>query len=243
MVIIYCCNYSIIYSFYLLFTHYLNKIYYNDIFIELLCTLFSLLFLLFILSPSLIILLNLDSIIIPSFIIYSLGYQWAWTYSISYLNLVNYNQWNSFEHWRYSFVAASMIQFNNIFNINNSNCSTIFTAGYLSYKDHYAISSVAFLNDVSKINASFFMNYSYYFFNYFINKAINWIHNANTLIDAPTMLAYYDLYFWFNHFNNMLSLSMLIYSCFSFAAVSFSFSFYVLYYFVTHFNLSLIDSK
>jgi len=53
---------------------YFNKIYYNDTFIELVCTLFSLLFLLFIISPALIILLDIDSIIIPSFIIYSLGY-------------------------------------------------------------------------------------------------------------------------------------------------------------------------
>ena len=54
---------------------YFNKIYYNDTFIEFIITLFSLLFLLFIISPALIILLNIDSIIMPSFIIYSLGYQ------------------------------------------------------------------------------------------------------------------------------------------------------------------------
>ena len=74
------------YSILKITTMYLNKIYYNDSFIELICTLFSLLFLLFIISPALIILLDIDSIIIPSFIIYSLGYQWAWTYSISYLH-------------------------------------------------------------------------------------------------------------------------------------------------------------
>jgi hypothetical protein len=56
-------------------TQYFTKLYYNDILIELLCTLFSLVLLLFIVSPALIILLDIDSVIIPSFIIYSLGYQ------------------------------------------------------------------------------------------------------------------------------------------------------------------------
>ena len=74
------------YSILKITTLYFNKIYYNDTFIEFLGTIFSLLFLLFIISPALIILLDIDSIIMPSFIIYSLGYQWAWTYSISFLH-------------------------------------------------------------------------------------------------------------------------------------------------------------
>ena len=45
------------YSILKITTLYFNKIYYNDTFIEFVCTLFSLLFLLFIISPALIILL------------------------------------------------------------------------------------------------------------------------------------------------------------------------------------------
>ena len=63
------------YSILKITTLYLNKIYYNDTFIEFVCTLFLLLFLLFVVSPALIILLDVDSIIMPSFIIYSLGFQ------------------------------------------------------------------------------------------------------------------------------------------------------------------------
>ena len=71
------------YSILKITTLYLNKIQYNDTVIELACTLFLLLFLLFVVSPALIILLDIDSIIMPSFVIYNLGFQWAWTYSIS----------------------------------------------------------------------------------------------------------------------------------------------------------------
>ena len=53
--------------------------------IEFTSTLFSLLFLILIISPALIILLDWDLIIFPSFIIYSLGLQWAWQFNIIFL--------------------------------------------------------------------------------------------------------------------------------------------------------------
>ena len=67
-------------------TLHLSKVNYNDAQVELACSLFLLLFLLFIVSPALIVLLDMDSLVVPSFIIYNLGFQWAWTYSISYLH-------------------------------------------------------------------------------------------------------------------------------------------------------------
>jgi cytochrome c oxidase subunit 2 len=66
-------------------TH-LPKIWYNDTALEFGCTFFSLLFLLFIVSPALIILLDIDSIIMPSFTVYTLGYQWAWAYTVCCLH-------------------------------------------------------------------------------------------------------------------------------------------------------------
>lgn len=64
----------------------LPKISYNDTALEFGCTFFSLLFLLFIVSPALIILLDIDSIIMPSFTVYTLGYQWAWAYTVCCLH-------------------------------------------------------------------------------------------------------------------------------------------------------------
>ena len=51
----------------------------NDSRIELISTLFSILFLLIIIPPALLILLEYDINILSSFVINSLGYQWAWT--------------------------------------------------------------------------------------------------------------------------------------------------------------------
>ena len=60
------------------------SIYLNAAWMEFFLTLFSLSFLWLIISPSLIILLEFDLILIPSFIIYSLGYQWAWSFNLSF---------------------------------------------------------------------------------------------------------------------------------------------------------------
>lgn len=76
------CFYSIL----RIMTFCYGKVDYNNTLIEFLSCLFLLLFLIFIVSPSLLILLDIDYITIPSFILYNLGFQWAWTYSISYLH-------------------------------------------------------------------------------------------------------------------------------------------------------------
>ena len=74
--------------------------------IEFISTLFSLLFLIIIISPALIILLDYDLIIIPSFIIYSLGLQWAWQFNIIFLPVnIGFNSYcdhyviSSSEYW------------------------------------------------------------------------------------------------------------------------------------------------
>ncbi len=101
---------------------YFNKIYYNDSLIEFMCTLSCLIFLLFIISPALIILLDIDSIVMPSFIIYSLGYQWAWTYSISYIssNLCGFIYYNDHHLISSYFYSSNNINNNNINIINNT---------------------------------------------------------------------------------------------------------------------------
>jgi heme/copper-type cytochrome/quinol oxidase subunit 2 len=59
-----------------------NSIYrLNDLLVELLLTIIAMWFLWFIISPSIIMLLDYDLLIIPSFIVYCLGYQWAWTFT------------------------------------------------------------------------------------------------------------------------------------------------------------------
>ena len=66
---------------------YYSNVNINHSLIEFISTLFSLLFLILIISPTLIILLDFDLIILPSFIIYSLGLQWAWQFNIIFLPL------------------------------------------------------------------------------------------------------------------------------------------------------------
>jgi len=64
---------------------YFSNVNFNHSLMEFISTLFSLLFLIIIISPALIILFDYDLIILPSFIIYSLGLQWAWEFNIIFL--------------------------------------------------------------------------------------------------------------------------------------------------------------
>ena len=57
---------------------------------ELIITVFSLVYLLLIISPALVILLDSDINILPSFIINCLGYQWAWNFNFSFLLFNSY---------------------------------------------------------------------------------------------------------------------------------------------------------
>jgi heme/copper-type cytochrome/quinol oxidase subunit 2 len=60
----------------------LSSIYYNDVIIESLITFISLLYVLFIISPGLLLFLDFDLLSSPSFLVYVLGYQWAWSFSL-----------------------------------------------------------------------------------------------------------------------------------------------------------------
>lgn len=65
---------------------FISTVYFNHSFIELFITILSIIFLLFIISPALIILLDYDLILLPSYIIYTIGYQWAWNFNIYFWN-------------------------------------------------------------------------------------------------------------------------------------------------------------
>jgi len=65
----------------------------HDLYIEFISTLCSIMFLLTIISPALLILLESDINIMASCILQSLGYQWAWTFSLS-SSLLLFNSFN-----------------------------------------------------------------------------------------------------------------------------------------------------
>jgi len=85
-----------------------------------------------IISPSLIILLEFDLILIPSFIIYSLGYQWAWSFNLSFT------------------LSFLKVLVSNVGTINNVAVMNSFLGilGCSYYFDHYIISSF-FLSNCS----------------------------------------------------------------------------------------------
>ena len=93
---------------------YYSNINFNHCLIEFISTLFSLLFLIIIISPALIILLDFDLIILPSFIIYSLGLQWAWQFNIIFLPInIGFNSYC--DHYIISTLYSSLI-INTVFN-------------------------------------------------------------------------------------------------------------------------------
>jgi len=69
---------------------FFSTVYLNDVSMELIITLFSLVYLLYTISPALVILLDSDINILPSFIVNCPGYQWAWTFNSSFLYFTSY---------------------------------------------------------------------------------------------------------------------------------------------------------
>lgn len=106
---------------------------FNDTFMEFLSTLFSLFFLRLILSPSLIILLDYDLILIPRFTIHSSGYQWAWTSNPSF----NYSYFTDpltpAPHFAIPFDYVTCSSIRPFDHVDLARCSY--------YSDHYIVSS------------------------------------------------------------------------------------------------------
>lgn len=66
----------------------LNSVYYNDVFIEVMMTLVSFIYIVLIISPGLLLFLDYDFISsLTNFNVYILGYQWAWNYNVMFNNL------------------------------------------------------------------------------------------------------------------------------------------------------------
>ena len=95
---------------------YYNSINFNHSTIEFISTLFSLLLLIIIIPPALIILLDLDLITIPSYIIYASGLQWAWQFNSVFLPIdIGYSSYR--DHY---VISIQHHQFKIIYNNTNS---------------------------------------------------------------------------------------------------------------------------
>ena len=112
---------------------------FNDTLMEFFFSLFSILFLLLIVSPSLIILLDFDLILLPYFLIYSLGYQWAWTFTFNLFYFYFYFDHYFVVHCRNSFYY--LIDMNRLiifplwstFKLNLFSFDVIHSLGYYSF--------------------------------------------------------------------------------------------------------------
>jgi len=66
----------------------LNSVFYNDVLVEVLMTLVSFLYIIWIISPALLLFLAYDFISsLTNFNVFVLGYQWAWNYNVMFNNL------------------------------------------------------------------------------------------------------------------------------------------------------------
>lgn len=100
---------------------FFSSIYFNDHWFELLLTTFSLIFILCLISPALILLLDSDINILPSFIVQSLGYQWAWTMNCAFLS-PSFGFSSYFDHYSiisHSFNLRKLQDMFYLFDMNN----------------------------------------------------------------------------------------------------------------------------
>ena len=141
---------------------YYSNVNCNHCLIEFISTLFSLLFLVIIISPALIILLDFDLVVLPSFTVYSLGLQWAWQFNIIFLPInTGYNAYC--DHYIIStdhYLSTSYPQIEDLRLINDYMMTSrwIFNdyiiidlpinTGFNAYCDHYIISTDHYLSTI-----------------------------------------------------------------------------------------------
>jgi len=132
----------------------------SDTLMEFLLTIFSIFFILLIISPSLIILLDSDLIILPSFIIYSLCYQWAWTFNLyssissSLFEFIGF----SIDHYIISSYSSNSLLFSDffpffLFDINSFLIFPVWSSIKILVFSFDVIHSLGFYSFGSKIDA------------------------------------------------------------------------------------------
>jgi len=164
----YICLFFIIFNSSLL----LNSIYFNDLYIELIITFLSLIYVIIIISPGLLLFLDFDLITSSSFICYVTGFQWAWSYSLTFVSfsdaisnisfdqllisssLFNLSSFNLVS----SFINHCLVCYDNIFGF-----SLLFKSFYLCLFSNYLILSC--FSSINLIGSSFDVIHSFGFHN------------------------------------------------------------------------------
>jgi heme/copper-type cytochrome/quinol oxidase subunit 2 len=166
---------------------YYSNVNFNHCLVEFISTLFSLLFLIIIISPALIILLDFDLIILPTINIYSLGLQWAWQFNIIFLPInIGFN----------SYCDHYIISSNNsIINFNSSLCYLRFFVYNWSLNDcwlnYFSINSFLLLLGYLPINTSHWLSFDYWLLTIHQPLTSNTIindNNYNLIIKLPFYL-------------------------------------------------------
>lgn len=135
---------------------------------ELFLTLFSIWFLWVIISPSIVILLDFDLISLPSFIVYSLGYQWAWSFNLILPNL-----------------SLNNLIFLNTFNIFNFDHYVVSSFSFTSL-----YSSIYYLSD-SSITRSSFSSFSSFSLDSLYSNNTNILSGSNGINSNNICAPYY----------------------------------------------------
>ncbi len=107
--------------------------------IELLITFFSFLFVIIIIAPGLLLFLDLDLLTSSSFIVYILGYQWSWNYTIISLPFINSSLSSSSSTSSLSF--DSILLSSNLINTSSIPFPYNFNS-YMLYFNNYLILSL-----------------------------------------------------------------------------------------------------
>jgi len=166
---------------------YYSNLNINHCLIEFISTLFSVLFLLLIISPALIILLDFDLIILPSFIIYSLGLQWAWQFNISFLPF-NIGFSSYCDHYIISTINKRLI-----INCNNYKNRINRIINIKCNKYYSCMGNLKRNNNINNIKSNI-INKSWF------TRFFSAIKANSLVIDYQLYMLFKQLYFWLNRF-------------------------------------------
>ena len=172
----------------------------NNVIFETLLVLFSLFLIIIIISPALIILLDLELIIMPTFIIYSTGMQWMWAFSLIYLNLIK-----NCDHYIYSSYEVNNVFFGSECSKYNNSIFYLYYKNWFFYKD-YSLEELVFEQHQClwclDFYCAFYIIRFFTKYNFFIN--INNYKEGKEIIYNYIEVFYNNNCFFYHNYINLL---------------------------------------
>jgi len=163
----------------------------NDSWLEFILTLFSLWLVLLIISPLFIMFIDYDSILLSSLLVYSLGYQWSWSFNLNGVFTYNLHSLHSLKN--------GLVQYDQFYSLFNSLFSSFNVSNGIVQVVQYSSSVINVSFDHFLVpTLSFISNSQLLFSSQLVEDYLVYFISLNSILLLPCFLGFRFLIFSFD---------------------------------------------